>query len=185
MARRQQKLKPQDILFSIVLLLLAYVAPVVILLGWAVAEYRAKSTGSNPDDSLLLSDEISQVQSRIEELWQDGQARGLNMRQDNMFDARSSEGRELNSAIYAEQAALEDLQDQLEGLAAPLAQRDAMRGAAIAWVGAFVLLWSRQPDGAYFWMSVWASVAAIVVAACTYFIRKAAYESPPTASQNA
>jgi hypothetical protein len=55
----------------------------------------------------------------------------------------------------------------------------------MAWVATFVLLWSRQTVGAYFWMSVWASVVAIVVAACTYFIRKAAYENPPIATESA
>ena len=179
MARRQQKISPQNILLAIVLLLLAYVAPFVILIGWVVAEYRAKRAGADcAGDSQRLQQEIAVAESRIEEIWQGGQDRGLNLRQDNMFDARSADGRELNSAIYAENEHAEELQATLQGIVVPLAQRDAMRGCVLAWTAVFLFLWVRQPEPVLFWPSIWASVAAIIVAIGTYYVRKAAYESP-------
>lgn len=182
MARRRQKMQPYHLLLGIAFLFLAYIVPFVIFLGWLIAEFRAQRALSNSaDDPSHLLEEIAQAQTHIEAMWNDGRACGLDLRQDNMFDARSTEGRELNAAIYTEQAVLEDFQERLERVLVPLAQRAAMRGAAVAWMGVFVFVWVRQPDGDYRWMSVWASVAAIIVAAGTYFVRKAAYENSAAA----
>lgn len=179
MARRQHKISPLQILFSIVLILLAYVAPFVILIGWLVAEYRARNAGTDAAGACgHLLREIEVALSRIDEIWQDGQDRGLTLRQDNMFDARSPEGRETNSAIHAEHEHVEELQATLQGIVVPLAQRAAMRGCVMAWTAVFLFLWIRQAEPVLFWVSVWASVAAVIVASGTYYVRKAAYESP-------
>ncbi len=179
MARRQQKANAQGIVLAILLLLLAYIAPVVILVGWLIAEYRARNARSDHGGVVQgLQNEIALAQGRVDAIWEEGRDLGLNTRQDGMFDGRFNDGRRLNAALYRASEDLEDLQQQLDVFVAPLAQRDAMRGAALAWAGLFVFMWLRQPDLATFWKSVWTSVGALIVAASTYFVRRSVYYAP-------
>ncbi|MDQ3246263.1 MAG: hypothetical protein M3Q52_05120, partial [Pseudomonadota bacterium] len=95
-------------------------------MGWIVVEFRASSMRRNRiGEAAELSASIAQAQSRIEEIWQSGQADGLQIRQDQMFDARSVEGRKLNLAIQADQEVLVDLEDRLGRVLALCDQRDA------------------------------------------------------------
>lgn len=169
MTRRRRKSRPQNFLLPMLILQLAYVAPFVILVGWLVAEYRAiRFEATRMPDSQQLLAAIGVAEDEIEEISRAGQDRGLGTRQDGMFDARSTDGRELNSAIYARSAEIEELQS----LGVRLVQRDAARAAVVVWIAVFLYLWDVE-----FWRIIWAGAAAIATAAGTYFVRKGSYES--------
>ena len=143
MARRRNN--ERGTLFAIVILLLIFVAPLVILVGWLVTEVRAGSRDHERDDAkAALMATIGRAQGAANALWQEGIDEGLDLRQDEMFDGRSRAGRTLNTQIATEAGAAESAREELHGLLAPLVQRDAMRAAVVAWVVTCLAAWSMD-----------------------------------------
>ena len=143
MARRRNN--ERGTLFAIVILLLIFVAPPVILVGWLVTEVRARLRGHERDDAqVALMATIGRAQGAANALWQEGIDDGLDLRQDEMFDGRSRAGRTLNTQIATEIGAAESAREELNALIAPLVQRDAMRAAVAAWVVACIAAWSMD-----------------------------------------
>lgn len=157
---------------------LIYLVPALILLGWIISEFRTLHARlSGIGDPLQLAADRDQTLLRIEEVLDNGQAEGLNLRQDGMFDARSMEGRKLNVALEAEHETLDCLQDRLARVTVLRIQRGTMRLAAVIWIAAFLFLGRRSPQEEIMLLSAMASLVAIVVAGPIYLVRKATFTS--------
>jgi hypothetical protein len=182
-ARRRQASTGATLLLILLMgamFVLGYVAPFVIIALWAWSEYRARMTvqaeSLGGESRTQLRQSIALSQRRIAELYQEGANQGLPQRgSDGRFDARYGGGRELNDMIAGEQDGYICAVQELANVVVPLARRDAMRCALIAYFGLLLYLWASSTQMNGFGMSLWSSLLAAVVGLVTYALRKAHY----------